>query len=120
LGIGDQAGLAPWYYYGARSCRAEQPAPNIQSGLAYRNPGRLDIQAIRLVKLRQIIAVVAFSTILLSGCVSVKPWQRAWLEDADMVLETDPNARYEQSFHGYREGAAGATGAKAGGGCGCQ
>ncbi len=54
------------------------------------------------------------------ACETVHPYQRMYLNDKDMALKPVPESTYETSFESYREGAAGATGGKSGGGCGCN
>ncbi|NDU93680.1 DUF4266 domain-containing protein [Spirosoma terrae] len=56
----------------------------------------------------------------LSGCVSVKEYQKSRINDADMELSARKSEKFEQNFYLYREGAAGANGGKSGGGCGCN
>lgn len=56
----------------------------------------------------------------LNGCVSVAAYQKAYLNDEDMKLASKPVETYETNFESYREGAGGANGGKAGGGCGCN
>lgn len=58
--------------------------------------------------------------ILASSCVSVKAYEKMYLNDADMVLSTRKVEVYQTSFQSYREGASGANGGKVGGGCGCN
>lgn len=57
---------------------------------------------------------------LASSCVSVKAYEKMYLNDSDMVLSTRKVEVYQTSFHSYREGASGANGGKVGGGCGCN
>jgi hypothetical protein len=59
-------------------------------------------------------------TWLLISCVSVKPFQKQYLNDADMQLAARKSEKFEQNFQLYREGASGANGGKSGGGCGCN
>mgnify|MGYP002506893669 FL=1 len=56
----------------------------------------------------------------LSSCVSVKAYQKSYLNDADMQLANRKVERFDSYFQFYREGAAGANGGKTGGGCGCN
>jgi hypothetical protein len=56
----------------------------------------------------------------LPSCVSVKEYQKQYLNDAEMELAARKAERFETSFQTYREGAAGANGGKTGGGCGCN
>tara|TARA_B110000305_G_C19234433_1_gene536806 strand:- start:425 stop:649 length:225 start_codon:yes stop_codon:yes gene_type:complete len=58
--------------------------------------------------------------ILFSGCVSVKEYQKVYLNDKDMQLSDDKIQSFESGFQTYREGASGANGGKSGGGCGCN
>jgi len=56
----------------------------------------------------------------LQSCASVKPYQKLYLNDAEMELTARATEKPENSFQSYREGAAGANGGKTGGGCGCN
>ena len=58
--------------------------------------------------------------IMISGCMSVKPYQKMYLNDEDMDLGIRSIEADEASFESYREGASGANGGKVGGGCGCN
>lgn len=57
---------------------------------------------------------------ILSSCTSIKPYQRAYLEDKDMAFKQNAPEKFEQSAHTYREGAAGGGMGKSSGGCGCN
>ena len=54
------------------------------------------------------------------GCTSVKPYQKQYLNDAEMELLIRKVQKFETNFHAYREAASGANGGKTGGGCGCN
>mgnify|MGYP000430432563 CR=1 FL=1 len=56
----------------------------------------------------------------LVGCVSIKEYQKMYLNDKDMQLSEDKIKSFENSFQTYREGASGANSGKSGGGCGCN
>ena len=56
----------------------------------------------------------------LPGCVSVKAYQKMYLNDEDMKLASKSVEVPETNFESYREGAGGANGGKVGGGCGCN
>ena len=56
----------------------------------------------------------------LSSCVSVKAYQKIYLNDEDMKLASKIVETPESNFESYREGAGGASGGKVGGGCGCN
>ena len=68
---------------------------------------------------RIIIAIVLVLTAL-SSCVSVKEYQKMYLNDAEMDLAARKVEFFETNFQTYREGASGANGGKVGGGCGCN
>ncbi|MBP8192159.1 MAG: DUF4266 domain-containing protein [Chitinophagales bacterium] len=57
---------------------------------------------------------------LLSSCVSVKSYQKMYVNDGEMVVSPKKIEKTEISFESYREGASGANGGKSGGGCGCN
>lgn len=67
----------------------------------------------------RIILVLAIALILTS-CQAVKPYQRAYLNDRDMIFGSSASENMEQKLHAYREGAAGAGKGKTSGGCGCR
>lgn len=56
----------------------------------------------------------------LPSCVSVKAYQKVYLNDEDMKLAGKTVEAPETNFESYREGAGGANGGKVGGGCGCN
>ena len=56
----------------------------------------------------------------LPSCVSVKAYQKAYINDEDMKLASKTVETPETNFESYREGAGGANGGKVGGGCGCN
>ena len=56
----------------------------------------------------------------LPSCVSVKAYQKVYLNDEDMKLTSKTVEAPETNFESYREGAGGANGGKVGGGCGCN
>lgn len=58
--------------------------------------------------------------LMTSSCVSVKAYEKMYLNDKEMKLGSRTIEGYEHSIASYREGAAGANGGKVGGGCGCN
>ena len=66
------------------------------------------------------IILVIFLTLLMSSCVSVKSYQKAYLNDSEMELSSAKTEKNELTFQVYREGASGASSGKTGGGCGCN
>ncbi len=69
---------------------------------------------------RGIITLLLFTGFTVSSCVSVRPYQKAYLNDSEMELSLAKTEKYEQNFLLYREGSSGANGGKSGGGCGCN
>ena len=63
---------------------------------------------------------LALILLFISSCVSVKEYQKMYLNDKDMQLSDDNIKTFESSFQNYREGVSGADGGKSGGGCGCN
>ncbi|MDX5443413.1 MAG: DUF4266 domain-containing protein [Hymenobacteraceae bacterium] len=57
---------------------------------------------------------------MLSSCETVKPYQKAYLNEEEMKLSARKVESFETNFESYREGASGANGGKVGGGCGCN
>ena len=69
--------------------------------------------------MRWIFVLMLFSVFLLSGCVTVRPWEREQLADPIMIIDENPiDAGIKEHFIDYREGSEGGTGAQSGG-CGC-
>jgi hypothetical protein len=69
-------------------------------------------------KSKTFLLVILLGT--LSSCVAVKEYQKVMLYDSDMEFSDSKSKKFETSFQVYREGASGANGGKAGGGCGCN
>ncbi|HPE56586.1 MAG TPA: DUF4266 domain-containing protein [Bacteroidales bacterium] len=70
-----------------------------------------------MIKKLLLLFVVA---ITVTSCVSVKEYEKIYLNDPDMVLGLKKLDRFETTFQAYREAAVGANGGKTGGGCGCN
>ena len=66
------------------------------------------------------IFLLSVSLTLLSSCVSIKEYQKVYLNDEDMSLSQRKIESFEINFESYREAAVGANGGKVGGGCGCN
>lgn len=69
------------------------------------------------IKFKLILFVVLLSS---SSCITVKEYNKVYLNDLDMKLKSPLFERFETTYHIYREAAAGANGGKTGGGCGCN
>ena len=71
-------------------------------------------------KILRLLVIAFVVAAAFSSCVSVKAYQKMYLNDKDMELSAQKIEIYETNFQTYREGAAGANGGKVGGGCGCN
>lgn len=67
-----------------------------------------------------LLGISSITLLYLSSCVSVKAYQKMYLNDTDMKLSERKIKSPEGNFQSYREGASGATKGKTGGGCGCN
>lgn len=67
-----------------------------------------------------LITAAVATCFMITSCESVKEYQKAKLNDAEMVLSNRKIEKTELSFQSYREGASGANSGKSGGGCGCN
>jgi len=65
------------------------------------------------------ILPLLFFVALSTGCVQVRPYRRARINDCHMRLGKMKIEKTDEEMHAYREGAAGGNG-KASGGCGCN
>lgn len=65
------------------------------------------------------VAALAILALPTTGCTTVQPWERGTLAKEPMSAEEPACKRFEFANEVYREGAVGANGGKAGGGCGC-
>lgn len=69
--------------------------------------------------LRKTLLFLLF-TVLLMSCQSVKPYQRAYLNDRDMAFGSSAAKSMELKTQAYREGAVDTGKGKSAGGCGCR
>lgn len=73
-----------------------------------------------MVKPQLRIMIFLVGALYFSGCVSVKSYQKMYLNDSEMILAPKKIQQFEINFETYREGTSGASGGKVGGGCGCN
>lgn len=67
---------------------------------------------------RGLAAVILAASV--SGCESVKPWQRGTLAKSHMAPQPfGAQAEFREHIYGSRESAGGSTVSTGGGGCGC-
>jgi hypothetical protein len=57
---------------------------------------------------------------LITGCESVKPYQRVYLNDREMKMGQRGARTFDTNVQAYRESAIGGGSKKASGGCGCN
>ena len=67
-----------------------------------------------------VLIFLALLAISMNSCMTVKEYQKVYLNDEDMQLRNRDIESFETSFETYREAASGANGSKSGGGCGCN
>jgi hypothetical protein len=58
--------------------------------------------------------------LIVTSCESVKPYQRAYLNDREMKPGMRGGRKFEEHSHAYREGSSGGGSTKTSGGCGCN
>jgi len=68
----------------------------------------------------KVFFALLFVSIMVQNCVSVKEYEKNYVNDSEMQLSTKKSAKTESNFILYREAASGADGGKNGGGCGCN
>ncbi|PSK92196.1 DUF4266 domain-containing protein [Taibaiella chishuiensis] len=64
--------------------------------------------------------LLLLAVLILGSCTAVKPYQRAYLNDAAMQPGKLPIEKFEENAQAYREGASGGGTGKSSGGCGCN
>ncbi len=68
----------------------------------------------------KILFTLFILSIMVQNCVSVKEYEKNYVNDSEMQLSTKKSQKTENNFLLYREAASGADGGKNGGGCGCN
>jgi len=66
------------------------------------------------------ITLIIVTCLILAGCESVKPYQRAYVNDYEMKPGQSGSRGFEEQVQAYREGASGGGSSKTSGGCGCN
>lgn len=66
------------------------------------------------------ILLLSTFIIIFTQCANVEAYERVYLNDEEMKLDTKDCAHFETYFQVIREGGSGAGGGKTGGGCGCN
>ncbi|HTS46062.1 MAG TPA: DUF4266 domain-containing protein [Puia sp.] len=72
-------------------------------------------------KKQPVVYILCIAAIILhASCKTVKPYQRAYLNDDAMQAGKRPADKLSSAVHTYREGASGGGSGKTSGGCGCN
>jgi len=58
--------------------------------------------------------------LLLGSCTTVKPYERVYIDDAQMQMAASSGETFEYYVESIREGGVSAGSGKSGGGCGCN
>jgi len=66
------------------------------------------------------LEVRIFLLVSFTSCVSVKPYERQYVNDPEMEMSNDPGKNFSNYVYSIREGAIPAGSTKASGGCGCN
>lgn len=71
---------------------------------------------------RNVLSIVLGMSIILTtlSCTTVKPYQRAYLNDARMQAGKQDIEKFDENMQTYREGTSGGGSGKSSGGCGCN
>lgn len=70
--------------------------------------------------MKKAAAILFVSFMVMQSCTTVKEYQKAKINDAEMQLSARGSEKFENNFELYREGSSGGNGGKTGGGCGCN
>jgi hypothetical protein len=71
-------------------------------------------------KLLIMFFLLGLSVFFITGCTSVRAYQKNKINDSEMDLSSRKVEKSEMNFQTYSEGASGGVSGKAGGGCGCN
>jgi len=66
------------------------------------------------------IIAASLIAVAVSSCASVKPYERAYLNDPEMQVGTNASAQFEDYYESIREGSVSSSNAKTSDGCGCK
>ena len=68
----------------------------------------------------QILILSIIIIVIITSCESVKPYQRAYLNDYEMKSGQFAINKFDDQVQSYREAASGGGSSKVSGGCGCN
>lgn len=70
--------------------------------------------------MKRLSIISLFTSLLFSACATVAPYERQFVSDPEMQMESEIGKGFNNYVHSIREGAAPAEGSKTSGGCGCN
>ena len=73
--------------------------------------------------MKKLLCSVFGSVLLIAAfesCASIKPYERIYVNDPEMKMETDAGGSFRSYVYSIREGATPAGRRKSSGGCGCN
>ncbi len=68
----------------------------------------------------KVFGVFTFLALALSSCATLKPYERVYVNDAEMQMNATTDQKFGLYVFSIREGSLTAIGQKGGGGCGCN
>jgi hypothetical protein len=69
---------------------------------------------------RNLLFLAAMLCLMLTSCMTVKPYQRTYLNDPEMEISVTASQKMERDVQIIREGSTTPGGTKSSGGCGCN
>lgn len=69
---------------------------------------------------KRLVLLFGFLVIAMSSCISLKPYERIYINDPDMQMGLDAGLNFQNYIFSIREGSTPPAAAKASGGCGCN
>lgn len=69
---------------------------------------------------KSFIFLLGFMVLTFTSCVSLKPYERIYINDPDMQMEADAGQHFGNYIHSIRESGLPAGSQTSGGGCGCK
>lgn len=69
---------------------------------------------------KYLYSLVFIVSVGLTSCVNLKPYERVYVNDPEMQMESDAGRNFGYYVYSIREGSVPAGAGKASGGCGCN
>ncbi|MBK7173901.1 MAG: DUF4266 domain-containing protein [Bacteroidales bacterium] len=69
---------------------------------------------------KYVLFLIGLVLLILSSCVSLKPYERIYVNDPDMQMEADAGQQFGNYIHSIRESGRPAGSQVSSGGCGCR